>query len=114
VPEPDHRAPDTPLPASPDLRVGAASARGDAFTFHHRGQAITAYPGETIGAALLAGGIRQLRTTGFDARPRGLFCGIGACFDCLVTVDGDGPVRACLAPATPDTEVEVHHVVRQR
>ncbi len=93
---------------------GPHGGRGTPFTFRHDGRTVTAYPGETIGAALLAAGVRALRPSGFDARPRGLFCGIGACFDCLVTVDGDGPVRACLAAAAPDTEVEVHDVPRQR
>ncbi|MFD2351610.1 2Fe-2S iron-sulfur cluster-binding protein [Nonomuraea ferruginea] len=38
-------------------------------------------------------------------RPRGLFCGIGVCFDCLISVNG-GPVeRACLAEARPGDEV---------
>ena len=36
---------------------------------------------------------------------RGLFCGIGACQDCLVTVDGVDGVRACVAPATPGTAI---------
>jgi aerobic-type carbon monoxide dehydrogenase small subunit (CoxS/CutS family) len=34
-----------------------------------------------------------------------LFCGIGACLDCLVTVDGVGGVRACVAPAVPGAEI---------
>jgi len=96
------------------LRVPApaGATRGAAFTFRFDGRDITAYAGETIGAALLAAGIRHLRTTRFAGAPRGLLCGIGACFDCLVTVDGRGSQRACLTPATPDTEVEVQDVPR--
>ena len=93
-----------PPPHGPD--------RGVAFTFRFGGREITAYPGETIGAALLAAGIRHLRTTRFGGAPRGLLCGIGSCFDCLVTVDGHGSQRACLTPATPDAEVEVQDVPR--
>jgi aerobic-type carbon monoxide dehydrogenase small subunit (CoxS/CutS family) len=37
--------------------------------------------------------------------PRGLFCGIGVCFDCLVTIDGTPNQRACLVPAHPDMVV---------
>ena len=98
-----------------DLRTGAATAsRGEPLTFRFEGESVVAHPGETIGAALLAAGVRALRATGFDGRPRGLFCGIGACFDCLVTIDGGDGQRACLVEATPDTEVEVHDVPRQR
>lgn len=69
------------------------------FTFD--GRPLTAQPGQTVGAALLAEGIRSWRTTRFGGRPRGLFCGIGVCFDCLVTVNGEPNVRACLAVLAP-------------
>ncbi|NUR30933.1 MAG: (2Fe-2S)-binding protein [Catenulispora sp.] len=66
------------------------------FTFD--GRPMTARPGQTVGGALLASGVRSWRTTRFGGRPRGLFCGIGVCFDCLVTVNGEPNVRACVAP----------------
>ncbi|RYJ01501.1 MAG: (2Fe-2S)-binding protein, partial [Acetobacteraceae bacterium] len=51
------------------------------------GQSLEALPGETLAATLSAAGILAYRQTAGGA-PRGLFCGMGACFDCLVTVDG--------------------------
>jgi aerobic-type carbon monoxide dehydrogenase small subunit (CoxS/CutS family) len=66
------------------------------FTFD--GRPMTARPGQTVGAALLAAGVRSWRTTRFGGKPRGLFCGIGVCFDCLVTVNGEPNLRACLVP----------------
>ncbi len=54
-----------------------------------------------MAAVLIAAGITSWRTTRVRRRPRGLFCGIGACFDCLVTVNGTPSVRACLAEAEP-------------
>lgn len=68
------------------------------FTFD--GQSITALPGQSLGAALVAAGYRSWRTTRFGGRPRGLFCGIGVCFDCLVALNGRPNIRACLAPVT--------------
>ncbi|MEV5000631.1 (2Fe-2S)-binding protein [Nocardioides sp. LML1-1-1.1] len=62
------------------------------------GRALPAEPGQSVGAALTAAGIRSWRTTRIEGRPRGLFCGIGVCFDCLVTVDGRPNQRACLTP----------------
>lgn len=50
--------------------------------------------GQTIAGVLLAAGRRSWRN-GPSGAPRGVFCGIGACFDCLVTVNGDRDVRAC-------------------
>jgi predicted molibdopterin-dependent oxidoreductase YjgC len=69
------------------------------------GRAVPAAQGSTVGAALTAAGVRSWRTTRREARPRGLFCGIGVCFDCLVTVDGRPNQRACLVPARPGQQV---------
>jgi predicted molibdopterin-dependent oxidoreductase YjgC len=55
--------------------------------------------GQSVGAALIQAGIMSWRTTRKLGRPRGLFCGIGICFDCLVVVDGSPNQRACLVPA---------------
>jgi len=63
------------------------------------GRNITAHRGQSVGAALVDAGIRSWRTTRKNARPRGLFCGIGVCYDCLITVDGAPNQRACLVPA---------------
>lgn len=59
------------------------------------GRETTAYEGETVAAALLAAGQRVLRWTSRTHQPRGLFCGMGVCFDCLVTIDGRPDQRAC-------------------
>ncbi|MEU0506738.1 (2Fe-2S)-binding protein [Nocardia sp. NPDC005998] len=62
------------------------------------GQELLAHPGQTVGAALIDAGIQSWRTTRKNGRPRGLFCGIGICYDCLITVDGAPNQRACLVP----------------
>lgn len=60
---------------------------------------VAARAGVTVGAALTDAGIRSWRTTRIGGAPRGLFCGIGVCYDCLITVDGLPNQRACLVPA---------------
>jgi predicted molibdopterin-dependent oxidoreductase YjgC len=62
-------------------------------------------PGQTVAAALIAADIRSWRSTRVDGRPRGLFCGIGICFDCLVIVDGKPNRRACLELAGDGMQV---------
>lgn len=54
--------------------------------------------GEPIAAALLANGIRTFRHTHHDGEPRGVFCGIGQCCECMVVVDGKPNVRSCITP----------------
>jgi hypothetical protein len=64
------------------------------FTFD--GTPLRARRGMTIGGALLANGIVSWRLTRTGGRPRGIFCAIGVCFDCLVDVGERRAVRACL------------------
>jgi predicted molibdopterin-dependent oxidoreductase YjgC len=75
-------------------------------SFSFDGRPVPFRPGQSVGAALTAAGVRSWRTTRVAARPRGLFCGIGVCFDCLVVVDGRPNERACLVPADADMRVE--------
>jgi len=74
-------------------------------TFSFDGRAVPFAEGQTVGAALWASGVRSLRTTRVEGRPRGMFCGIGICFDCLVVVDGRPDERACVTPARPGLDV---------
>ncbi len=62
------------------------------------GQPLLAREGEAIAAALLAHGILVCRTMPGGREPRGVFCALGRCADCLMTVDGEPNVRACLTP----------------
>ena len=48
----------------------------------------------------------RLRVTPKTGEPRGLFCGMGVCYDCLVTVDGRRSVRACLEPVCDGMRIE--------
>ena len=59
------------------------------------GAPMTAYPGESLAAALLAAGRRAFSRTPGGA-PRGPFCNMGICFDCAVEIDGVAGVRACM------------------
>jgi predicted molibdopterin-dependent oxidoreductase YjgC len=77
-------------------RLGPPEGR-QPLTIRLDGESVTAFAGETVATVLLALGRRTFRHTGQNA-PRGLFCGMGVCFDCLVTVDGVENVRACLTP----------------
>ncbi|MFI8437942.1 (2Fe-2S)-binding protein [Streptomyces sp. NPDC079020] len=63
------------------------------------GEPLPFVPGQTLAAALVASGRVSWRVTRLGQRPRGVFCGIGVCFDCLVTIDGKGGQRACLVQA---------------
>jgi len=74
-------------------------------SFKFDGEQIPFENGDSIAAALLRSGISKLRTTRFQGQPRSIFCGIGHCYDCLVSVNGIINQRACLAKAEPDLNV---------
>ncbi len=74
---------------------------GPSFEISLDGRPLPALPGQSIAAALWAAGVLSWRTTRRTGRPRGAFCGIGSCFDCLATVNGTPNQRACLTPARP-------------
>lgn len=71
------------VPAEVELDIDGISTRAPA--------------GQTIAAFLLSRGFYSWRLTA-KGEPRGAFCGIGICHDCLVTVDGVAGVKACQVP----------------
>jgi predicted molibdopterin-dependent oxidoreductase YjgC len=88
--------------AAPVVAAGAGAGAGagaEQITISLDGEPVRAAAGQTIAAALVASGRLSWRTTRGRGEPRGLFCGIGVCFDCLVTVNGTSSVRACLVEA---------------
>jgi predicted molibdopterin-dependent oxidoreductase YjgC len=70
------------------------------------GRKIEAYEGEPIAAALLAAGVRVFRYTSKEKEPRGLFCAIGRCTDCVMIVDGIPNVRTCVTPVRDGMKIE--------
>jgi len=77
------------------LRLERGIQRRAAFEITIDGESVTAYPGETLATVILSTGQRTFRTTTEAAEPRGLYCGMGICFDCLVTLNGRPNIRAC-------------------
>jgi hypothetical protein len=92
-------------------RVDDGLDRGQPFQFLVDGEAITAYPGESIAAALIAHGRNAARRTAKTEAPRGYFCGMGVCWDCAMTVDGTPNVRTCRAEARPNMRVRTQRGV---
>ena len=64
------------------------------FTFN--GTTVRAIQGQSIAAALFQAGITSLRKTRIKGEERSIFCGIGICWDCVVTINGRANQRACL------------------
>ena len=70
------------------------------------GREISAVEGEPILSALLANGIKVAYSSEKHHEPRGYFCGIGRCTNCVMTVNGDPNVRTCITPVEDGMTVE--------
>lgn len=85
------------------------SKRGKPIHFLYRGKRVKAYEGETIAAALWASGIKTLHRSQKYHRPRGLFCAIGKCSSCLMTVNGIPNVKTCIKQVKKGMVVETQN-----
>jgi predicted molibdopterin-dependent oxidoreductase YjgC len=94
------------------LRVQGFFHRGQAVQIEVDGEPVEAFEGESIAAALLASGRRTLRYTP-DGIARGVFCGMGVCFDCVVEVDGDPSVRSCVTPVQAGMRIQTPRPFRE-
>ena len=70
-------------------------------TITWEGRDIPARAGESLAVALLAAGVTAFRQHPVTGADRGPLCLMGACFDCLVELDGQQNVQACMAPVRP-------------
>lgn len=74
------------------------------FTFND--QPLTGYEGDTVASALLAAGIKIFSHSPRLKRPRGLYCAIGNCSSCQMTVDGIPNVKTCITVLKEGMRVE--------
>ena len=89
-----------------DRRVDRGVKRGRRFEINVNGDKMVAYERETIATTLIAAGRRSFRRTDKMKQPRGLYCGIGLCHDCMMIVNGVPNTRICQTLATPGCRVE--------
>ncbi len=67
----------------------------DRVTVTIDGRAVQVPAGETVAAATLIHGLQPFRTSTVSGTPRAPYCMMGACFDCLVEIDGTPNRQAC-------------------
>jgi predicted molibdopterin-dependent oxidoreductase YjgC len=81
--------------------------------FEVDGKRVTARAGESVAAALLNAGRVPLRHTPISGAPRAPLCMMGVCFDCLVQIDGQASVQACMVPVRTGMRVRTQHEARR-
>ena len=88
-----------------------SSEKGKLVKFFFDGKEYEGYEGEPIAAALKASGLMVHRYTKKEHKPRGIFCAIGRCTDCVMVVDGKPNVRTCVTPLKEGMEVRTQYGV---
>lgn len=79
--------------------------RGAEIEVTLNGNKIKAFEGETVATMMMAENMVAMRTT-TEGQPRGIYCGMGVCFDCLVVVNDVANTRACMTWLKPGMNVE--------
>ena len=72
--------------------------RETTITIEVDGESVSAAPGDSVAAALFASGIASFGHAPVDDGPRGPWCAMGVCFECLVEIDGEPNRQACMTP----------------
>lgn len=80
--------------------------KADPVEIFVEGRAVSAGRGDTVAAALLACGMLACRTTAVSGAARGPYCMMGACFDCLVTIDERPNQQACMVRVHDGMRIE--------
>ncbi len=78
--------------------VLGVSEKGQKIEFTFDGRTLEGYEGEPVSAALKSNGVLVHRYTIKRDEPRGVFCAIGRCTDCIMIIDGVPNVRSCTEP----------------
>lgn len=85
--------------------------KGKKITFSFDGKTLEGYEGEPIAVALKASGLMVHRYTTKTHKPRGIFCAIGRCTDCVMVVNGQPNVRTCVTQLEEGMDVRTQYGV---
>lgn len=88
--------------------------KGKKVQFKYDGRDLEGFEGEPISVALKANGVMVHRYTARHSQPRGVFCAIGRCTDCVMIVDGVPNVRTCTTPLKAGMAVETQYGVSKK
>lgn len=79
--------------------------------FTYNGMRLEGLEGEPVAAALKANGIMVHRYTSKTHEPRGIFCAIGKCTDCVMVVNGTPNIRTCITPLEEGMDIQTQYGV---
>ncbi|WP_298482933.1 (2Fe-2S)-binding protein [uncultured Ruminococcus sp.] len=81
--------------------------KGERISFTFDGKALEGYAGEPIAMALKNAGVMVHRYTKKEHKPRGIFCAIGRCTDCVTPLEAGMDIRTQYGVTAQQTGGEV-------
>jgi predicted molibdopterin-dependent oxidoreductase YjgC len=87
-------------------RMSAGIDRGAPINIAVDGVSMQAFRGERVATVLLVNGCSALRVTPKGGERRSVFCAMGVCFECVVTVNGRPNIRSCMVPVEDEMVIE--------
>jgi predicted molibdopterin-dependent oxidoreductase YjgC len=96
-------------------RLETASGQSPASVVHIDidGVRVPCRVGDSVAGALLASGRDACRDTVVGGVPRGPYCMMGICYDCLATIDGQANRQACMTPVRDGMRVQRQQRARE-
>ncbi|MBR1738009.1 MAG: (2Fe-2S)-binding protein [Firmicutes bacterium] len=88
--------------------------KGQKVRFQFDGKELEGFEGEPIAVALKANGVMVHRYTSKKHEPRGIFCAIGRCTDCVMIVNGKPNIRTCITPLEDGMTVQTQYGVKAK
>jgi predicted molibdopterin-dependent oxidoreductase YjgC len=100
------------MPTDPLFRpIGAAT--GPFIEVEFDGRPLAVLGQRSVAAALLAAGVSRFRSTPVSGAPRAPYCMMGACFECLLEIDGMANAQACLVTVQPGMQIRSQEGARR-
>ena len=87
--------------------------RGKGIEVTVDGQKVEAFEGELVSMVLQAEGIVIFSHKHTTGQPCGVYCGMGVCYECLVTINGINNIRACQTFAAEQMVIQTTNQVEQ-
>ena len=87
--------------------------RGKSIEVTIDGQKTQAFDGELVSTVLQAEGIVIFSRKHTTGQPCGVYCGMGVCYECLVTINGINNIRACQTFAADQMVIQTISQVEQ-
>ena len=84
---------------------GYSKKNANSISINFNGVTYRGFKGQSIASLLFSCGIRGLRNCK-NGEERGVFCGMGVCYDCTVSINGINGKRACIEPAIDGLDVK--------